>query len=236
MKILTVLPTLNENKNIAYMIKKIFFFIKNTHILIIDDNSTDGTRIIIKNLKKKNNKINYIFRKKKNGIGSAHKAALKWAIRKNFNICITMDCDRTHNPIYIKKMLRFIKKNYVIINTNRFIAKDSLKEWSFFRNILTKTRFLLVKFFLKTNLDSSGGYRCYNLKKIRYRHLFLSKNNSYFFLIESLYFFEKLNYPIYEVPIILKKRTYEFSKMSFVDILMSILYLLNLKYFVKINY
>lgn len=69
MKILTVLPTLNENKNIAYMIKKIFFFVKNTHILIIDDNSTDGTRKIVKDLKKKITKLIIFLGKKKMELG-----------------------------------------------------------------------------------------------------------------------------------------------------------------------
>jgi dolichol-phosphate mannosyltransferase len=230
MKLLIILPTLNEKNNINYIVNRIFFLIKSTDILFVDDNSSDGSKEIIKKLNKKNKKIFYIFRKKKYGIGSAHKIAFHWAKKHNYGLCATMDCDRTHDPYYLKKMLNLIRKDYAIINTNRFKTLNNLEEWSFFRKILTKMRFFFVKLLLRTKLDSSGGLRMYNLKKIDFKHFFLSKNNSYFFLIESLFFFEKLNYKIFEIPIILKKRTYEKSKIKIKDVLYSFFSLIKLSF------
>lgn len=132
-----------------------------------------------------------------------------------------MDSDGTHKPIYILKMLRYISNGYDIISTTRFKKKNSLRDWSFLRKKLTIIRYLLVNILLGTKLDSSGAYRCYNLKRIQYRHFFISKNNSYFFLIESLFFFEKLNYKIKEFPVTLRKRVYESSKIRLKDILNS---------------
>lgn len=74
--------------------------------------------------------------------------------KKNYNLCVTMDCDRTHNPFYLKKMLTMIKKDYSIINTNRFKYPNAIKDWPLIRRILTNFRFLLVKLFTKSNLNS----------------------------------------------------------------------------------
>lgn len=228
MRLLITIPTLNEKNNINYIVKKIFFYVKKADILFIDDNSSDGSKEIIINLKKKNKKIHSILRKKRYGIGAAYKVAFFWAKKKNYNLCVTMDCDRTHNPFYLKKMLTMIKKDYSIINTNRFKYPNAIKDWPLIRRILTNFRFLLVKLFTKSNLDSSGGFRLYNLDKINFKHFFFSKNNSYFFLIESLYYFEKLNYRIFEIPIILKKRAYEESKMNILHIFTSLFFLVKL--------
>ena len=95
-----------------------------------------------------------------------------------------MDADGTHNPRLINHMLKLIiNKNFSIVSTNRFFLKDSMKQWPLFRILLTKLRYYLVSVFLNTKLDSSGGFRAYNLKKINHKDFFLSKNNSYFFLV-----------------------------------------------------
>ena len=129
-KKLVVIPTLNENENIVFLFNIIVKRFK-LPILFIDDNSDDGTRDIILELAKKNKLVNYIFRKQKYGIGSAHKEGLNWAIKKKFKICITMDADRTHDPLEIKKILYlcvysegFIKIQFLFIIFIRIISKS----------------------------------------------------------------------------------------------------------------
>ena len=167
MKNIIIIPTLNENENINYLFQSI---VKNFKIpiLFIDDNSNDGTREKILSLSKKSKLIKYIFRNKRYGIGSAHKEGIYWAYKNKFNLCFTMDADRTHNPFEIKKMLNILKKkNADIIITSRFLKKSSLEDWPTLRKIITKIRYYLVKIILNTNLDSSGGFRCYNISKIK---------------------------------------------------------------------
>ena len=124
-----------------------------------------------------------------------------------------MDADGTHNPVNIKKMLQIIQyKNFEIINTNRFLENNSIKDWPFVRKVITNFRYFLVRIILNTDYDSSGAFRCYNLQKIKKSHFLLPKNRSYFFLIESLFFFERLNYKIYEIPNKLKFRSANQSK------------------------
>ena len=231
MKTLLIIPTLNEAKSIDPLIKKILSLKISLTILFIDDKSNDGTREKIKFLSTKYVFIKFLFRNNNLGIGSAIKSGFKYAIKKKFTLCITMDSDGTHDPEKIKLFLKIIKRNYYdIISTNRFLKKNSMVEWPYFRILLTKVRYILVKIILNTALDSSGNYRCYNLKKIKNKHMFLSKDKSYFFLIESLFYFEKLKYNIKEIPIYLNPRTFDSSKMSISHIFNSFLSLIRLKF------
>ena len=234
MKNIIIIPTLNENDNINYLFNLIIKKFK-IPILFIDDNSKDGTQEKILKLSKKNKLIKYIFRKKRYGIGSAHKEGIRWAYKNKFKLCFTMDADRTHNPLEIKKMLKLLKKNNAdVIITSRFIKKSSLNDWPILRKVITKIRYHLVKIILNTNLDSSGGYRCYNIGKIKKRDIFLAENNGYFFLVESLFYLEKLNYKIIEIHSNLKYRSSGQSKMRAIDIFSALINLFKLSIFSKI--
>ena len=233
MRFLIVIPTLNENKNIGTIYKKIIKLYKKANILFIDDNSDDGSKEEIIDLRKKDKKVNYVFRKKKLGIGSAHKLGIKIAKNNNYQYVCTMDCDGTHEPKSIKTMFRYIKK-YHLIMTTRFKYKNSLKDWPLKRIIITKMRYYLVSFILGTKLDSSGGFRLYDLKKIKLKDIFLAKDNNYNFLWESAFILELKKYKIAEIPIILQNRTLGSSKMSLKDIFYGLIYLLKVFIIFKI--
>jgi dolichol-phosphate mannosyltransferase len=231
LKTLIIIPTLNESRNIKDLISKIDKLYRNIDILVVDDNSDDGTLNILHKIKKNKKNLKIICRKNDKGIGSAHLCGINYAYKKNYTICITMDADGTHNPINIRKMLKIIKyKNFNIVNTNRFLDSMSMHDWPLVRKVITYLRFFLVKIILNTNYDSSGGFRCYNLKKINKSHFLLTKNKNYFFLIESLFFFEKLDYRIYEIPNKLKFRSANQSKMKFYHLLESLWSLLRLRF------
>lgn len=234
MKFLIIIPTLNEHKNISLIYNKIFnIFKKNVEILFIDDNSSDGSKEEIIDLKKKNKKVNYIFRKKKLGIGSAHKLGIKIAKKRKYQYVCTMDCDGTHDPKTIKSMFNLIKKFDLIITT-RFKYKNSLKGWPLKRIFITKARYYLVSFILNSKLDSSGGFRLYDLKKIKIKDIFLAKDKNYNFFWESIFILERKKYKIAEIPIILPNRTLGSSKMRFADIFYGIFYLFKIFIFHKL--
>jgi dolichol-phosphate mannosyltransferase len=226
MKRIIIIPTYNEKNNIKLLIKKIIKLYKSRfNILIIDDNSPDETLSEVKHLKKKYNFINYIFRTKKLGIGSAHKEAIKYAYKKKFELIITMDADGTHDPVYIKEFLRNFAE-YNLITTSRFLRADSLKEWPFYRRLLTTFRHKLIKFILNVPIDSSGAFRCYNSKKIKLKDILNAKDNGYSFFWESIFILYKKKYSIFEIPIYLPYRTIGSSKMKFKDIFKALFYLL----------
>lgn len=223
-KIIIIIPTLNEKKNISLLISKIYKINNKFDLLFIDDNSSDGTQEeIIKN-NKRDKKIKYIFRKKKFGIGSAHKEGLLYAYKKKYKTAITMDSDGTHDPIYIPSLIRNLKECDLVI-TNRFKLKNSLKDWPLFRKILTTARFHLINTLLNISYDTSGAYRCYDLTRIKKVDIFLARNNSYSFFWESTYILNKKKYLIKEISVNLPSRKLDSSKMKISDIIKALLYL-----------
>lgn len=226
-KILIIIPTYNEKNNIPVIIGNIFNYVKNFTLLFIDDNSPDGTQLIIKNYIKKKKNIKIITRKTKLGIGSAHKQGITWGYKKNFSKIITMDCDGTHNPKYISTMLNKINSCDLVI-TSRFKNHNSLQEWPLHRKALTYFRHIILNIFLNISLDSSGAYRCYDVKKIKIKDILLAKNNSYSFFWESIFLLTKKKYIIKEISIKLPARSIGSSKMELKDIFSAFGYLIKI--------
>jgi dolichol-phosphate mannosyltransferase len=229
-KLLIIIPVLNEVNNILPITKKIFKYLhsKEKHILFIDDNSKDGTREKIYLVQKQFKKIYLIKRNRKLGIGSAHKVGLNWGFKKKYEKIITMDCDGTHDPAYINKLIKKLnKKDCHIVSTNRFLKKNSLNDWTLWRKFLTFFRHKLIQFFLDIKYDSSGAFRGYLVKCVNINDIFLAKNNSYSFFWESIFILSK-KYKIKEIPIKLPGRLTGASKMRVKDIFSALLYLLKI--------
>lgn len=223
-KFLILIPTYNERFNIKPIFDKIRKnFNYNYDVLFIDDNSIDGTREYITKIKLVNKNILLINRKEKTGVGSAHKVGIKYGYKKKYKFIITMDCDGTHDPVYLKKILALSKDNDLVI-TNRFQVKDALKGWSFYRKFVTTFRFQLVKFLFGCDLDTSGAYRCYNVNKIKIKDIMLAKNNSYSFFTESALILWKKNYKIKQLNVSLPKRASGSSKMRYLDLVRGFIY------------
>lgn len=226
-RLVIIIPTLNEEKNIKNLIEKIFKVNKSFEILFIDDGSTDKTQNLIKDYNKNFNNINYIFRKNKSGIGSAHKAGLRYCYQKKYEYIVTMDADGTHNPNKITEMMNIMKKKKChLVNTSRFVLKNSLPGWPLSRIIMTYTRHYLIKVLLGLKFDASGAFRLYDTKNIKLSDILLAKDSRYAFFWESLHILNKKKNIIHEVSINLPYRTNGSSKMRFSDILYSFMYLL----------
>ena len=226
-KNLIIIPTYNEKSNIQNLINNIFKYQNNFDLLFIDDNSPDGTANIIKKRQSKNKNIFLILRKKKSGIGSAHKIALKWGFKKKYKRIITMDADGTHNPKYIKKMIKKSNIAHLVI-TNRFLKKNSLSDWSLIRFFITNLRHFIIKLLLGLPYDASGAFRCYNTSKANINDIIQAKDNGYSFFWESLFVLYKKKYLINEIPIVLPGRYSGSSKMKIKDISHALIYLIKI--------
>ena len=225
--ILVIVPTLNEKNNIIILLKKLKLTKILHDILFIDDNSKDGSQEVIKKIAKKNRNINYIFRPKKLGIGSAHKEGFVWSYKKKYKIIITMDADGTHDPKYMKFMIQKLQRsNYDVVTTSRFLKKDSLKNWPLFRIILTTLRHIVISFLLFMPYDASGAFRCINCRKVKLKDLILTKQDSYSYFWESLFILYKKKYKISQIPIQLPYRNVGSSKMQIKDMIFSLYYLM----------
>ena len=223
--IIIIIPTLNEKKNIKILFDKLTTTNIKFDLLFIDDNSSDGTQEEIKDLAKNNQNINYIFRPKKMGVGSAHKDGFIWAYKKNYKIIITMDADGTHDPKYIKFLIEELE-NCDIVITSRFLKKNSLETWPLQRIFLTRTRHILISSFLSMSYDASGAFRCINCEKVTLSDLILAKNNGYAYFWESIFILHKKKYRIGQIPIRLPWRMLGSSKMTVKDVFISVSYLM----------
>ena len=143
--IIIIVPTFNEKKNIKSLFNKLTETKIRFDLLFVDDNSIDGSQEEIKKLIKENQNINCIFRPNRMGIGSAHKDGFIWSYKKNYKTIITMDADGTHDPKYFKFMIEQLN-NFDIVTTSRFLEKNSLAGWPFFRVFLTTLRHLTISF------------------------------------------------------------------------------------------
>ena len=231
-KVLIAIPTYNEVENVIPIYREIKKQKISADILFIDDNSKDGTSKIITDISKKDKSVLLISRKKKLGIGSAHQEAIKYAYSKKYKNLITMDCDFTHKPADIKKIIKKKGTGDIIVGS-RYISKGSLSEWNLIRKTLTLTAHFLTKNLLKMPYDATSAFRLYNLEKIP-RDLFTKvESSSYSFFFESMFILHVNKFKIKEVSIELPARTYGNSKMTFKDIYTSLMLLVKTFYLYK---
>ncbi len=222
-KILLILPTLNEGKNLEILIDRVLKTKNNFDILIINDDTNENSLKYILNLKKKIKRKNifFKFRKKRLGIGKAQKDGLNFAYSKKYDYAITMDTDLAHHPRYFKNLLKNIEKNHLIVGS-RFIKKDSTPGISSFRNFLSNSAFFVTKLLFRHAYDSTNSFRCYNLKLIEKKFLNFCKSNDYDFFFTSMAYFNKKNYLIRQFPMKIYGRKSGYSKMRISHILKSI--------------
>jgi len=224
-KDLVIIPTYNEAINVSLIHKKIRSKNKISEILFIDDNSPDNTAEVIKKIMSDDKKVFLLKRKKKLGIGSAHKDGFKWAKKKRYKYVTTIDADLSHDPDLIQEMIKNLDK-YNIVITGRFLRKNTLEEWPLIRRIITKTRHFVVSFLLKIPYDTSGAFRCYNFEIVKIQDLIKANDNGYSFFWESLYILFKNNYSILEIPMKQPRRMHGASKISIKDITRAVTYLI----------
>jgi dolichol-phosphate mannosyltransferase len=224
-KDLVIIPTYNEAINSNLIYRKIRATNTHSEILFIDDNSPDNTSLVVNEIINNDKKVHLINRRKKLGIGSAHKEGFIWAKKNKFDYVTTIDADLSHNPDLIPYMLKNIEK-YNIIITGRFLQEDTLEEWPLIRKLITKARHEVVKSLLGVPYDTSGAFRCYNFTQVKIEDLLMAKDNGYSFFWESLFLLYKKKYTILEIPMKQPRRIHGSSKISIKDIFRAITYLI----------
>lgn len=212
MKIVCVIPTYNEKENIVNLIEQLRALYPQLHILVVDDNSPDGTGTIVG--KMKNAQLDVLQRKTKEGLGKAYLAGFKKALDAGADIVIQMDADLSHDPVYIEKMLTAIKEYDVVIGS-RYVNGISIVNWPIMRLILSwfGSAYARLATGLKIN-DLTGGYKC--IRRSALQAIDFGKINTvgYGFQIEMNYAFHKCGQKICEVPIIFYERTKGKSSMT----------------------
>tara|TARA_Y100000816_G_C26086902_1_gene573694 strand:+ start:975 stop:1682 length:708 start_codon:yes stop_codon:yes gene_type:complete len=211
-KILVVIPTYNESENIEKLIQELKSL--EHHIMIVDDNSPDGTSEIVENLKEKNNNLYLIKRESKLGLGSAYRDGFKAAMNMGYEFFVEMDADFSHQTIDLEEMIKNIDKADVIIGS-RYIEGGGIKGWNYKRRLLSKLANLFTQILFGYHIkDSTSGFRIYNRESLEKINFQKTKSDGYSFQIEMTYRANKKNLKILEIPITFYERREGESKMT----------------------
>jgi dolichol-phosphate mannosyltransferase len=213
-KTLVVVPTYNEIGNIHVIYEKIFKAVKNLNLLIVDDNSPDGTGVAADKLAKKDKRVSVIHREGKQGLGSAYIHGMKYAVDKGYELVVAMDADLSHDPANLPKMIS-LTDQYDLVIGSRYVKDGGMVNWGVGRFFISRLANSACRFVLGIKQeDCSGGYKCYQtklLKKIGMDNFF---SFGYSFQVEILYraLYQKAR--VIEVPIIFVNRHEGESKLS----------------------
>ncbi len=213
-KNLIFIPTYNEAENVRVIFDQIKALDLEADLLFLDDNSPDGTGKIIDQIAAENKGVFTIHRTGKLGIGSAHQEGIRWAYKNGYATLITMDCDFSHSPEYLKDFIHYGQESDIVVGS-RYMDKNSIKEWNLFRKTLTHTGHFLTHTLLKMRYDATGAFRLYRLNRIPQEIFNLVQSGGYSFFFESLYILNLNQYSIREFSIHLPTRTYGHSKQTF---------------------
>jgi len=228
-KILVFTATFNELDNIKNLVSSIKKQPSNPHILIIDDNSPDGTSEEIKKLQNNFKNLFLIKRNNKLGLDSAHKEAYEFALKNNYDLLITMDADLSHDPNELDNFIKNLEEFSVVLGSRYIDGGQCLMKGR--RLIFSKYGNLIIKFIFQLDCNEfTTSYRGFNLKKLNNFHLNLIKTRGYSFFMGTVHEIFKQKFKVKEIPIIFNDRKKGYSKIPRVEILRIIINLLILRF------
>ncbi|MCF7793639.1 MAG: polyprenol monophosphomannose synthase [Candidatus Cloacimonetes bacterium] len=214
MKALVIIPTYNEAENISSIISEVLRQDKNLQVLIVDDNSPDGTGKIVKALMKSNDRIHILEREEKKGLGPAYVAGFKYAIEQKYDYIFEMDADFSHDPAELPVMLEEIKQNDLVIGS-RYIEGINVVNWPMRRLLLSFFAAHYVQFVTGLPVkDPTGGFKCFRREVLEKIDLDSILSDGYSFQVEMNFRTWKQGFKIKEIPIVFTDRRSGQSKMS----------------------
>jgi len=214
MKSFVVTPTYNEAKNIRELVCQILTFHPDFNIIIVDDNSPDGTGEIADALAAGDSRVFVIHRPRKAGLGTAYVAGFKYALARGADRIFQMDADFSHRPEYLKDFLEEIDK-YGLVIGSRYVGGVRVEGWRFRRLALSKLANIFISYVLVLPVwDFTAGFRCYRREVLERIDLDKIKSDGYAFQIEMTYYVFKHNFNVHELPIVFRERKHGCSKIS----------------------
>jgi dolichol-phosphate mannosyltransferase len=211
---LIIIPTYNEYENIPPLLEAIFSYVSQTDILIVDDNSPDGTGELVDKIALTDKRVHVIHRAGKLGLGTAYVAGFKYAIAHNYDAAFEMDADFSHDPQYLPNFLTAIEHADLVIGS-RYIPGGATPNWSIIRRLISGGGNIFARLVLGMPIhDCTAGYRCYRCEVLESIDLESVESQGYGFQVELVYRVMKQGFRIIETPIVFMDRRVGKSKMS----------------------
>jgi dolichol-phosphate mannosyltransferase len=214
---IVIIPTYNEIENIEIIIRAVFSLSKKFDVLIVDDNSPDGTSEKVIELQKEfPNALFLETRKEKSGLGTAYVHGFKWALTHNYQYIFEMDADYSHNPADLEKLYNACHiENAAMAIGSRYVTGVNVVNWPLNRVLMSYFASMYVRFITGMEIqDATAGFICYKREVLERIQLDKIKFTGYAFQIEMKYRTFINHFKITEVPIIFTDRTKGESKMS----------------------
>jgi dolichol-phosphate mannosyltransferase len=217
-----IIPTYNERENIGLLVEEIAGLRLESQVIIVDDNSPDGTGQLADELAAQDNSVSVIHRSGKLGLGTAHIAGMKAALSNGAQLIVTMDADFSHHPRYLPALLAALERCDVAIGS-RYVPGGGTRYCTLPRQILSRGANLLARTVLSLHAhDATAGFRGYRRAVLESIALDDIVSDGYSFLIEMLYHCQRQGWSIGEVPIVFENRQRGASKISKTEILKAV--------------
>ena len=216
-RLLVTLCTYNERDNLAPLIDEIWSFAPTAEVLVIDDNSPDGTGLIADELAARDQRVHVLHRAGKLGLGTATLAGIKYGVEHGYDLLINLDADFSHHPRFIPGLLAAMDHADVALGS-RYVVGGGVVGWGLRRHFMSRS----INWYARTLLrlktrDNSGAYRCYRVAKLRELDLDRFFARGYAIQEEILYRCRRIGCRFQEVPIIFEDRRYGESKINIAE-------------------
>lgn len=215
-KNLVIIPTYNEIENIDKMVRTVFSLSREFDLLIVDDGSPDQTAEHVRTLQKEfQGRLHLEERKGKLGLGTAYIHGFKWALARDYDFIFEMDCDFSHDPKDLIRLLDACEKGADVAVGSRYCKGGQIRNWPLGRILMSYFASVYVRMVLWIPVkDTTAGFKCYRRKVLQTIELDRVKFMGYAFQIEMKYRAYKKGFKIVEVPILFTDRVLGISKMS----------------------
>lgn len=209
------IATYNERENIEALLVEIHKHLPEGHVIVVDDNSPDGTGELLDALSQQDPRIHVLHRTGKLGYASAHRAGMKYAMEHGADLVLTMDADFSHAPAVLPALVQCIREGADLAIGSRYIPGGGTRNWPWHRRLLSRGSNALARLLLALRVrDCTGGYRAYRTSLLQRIRLDQFESDGYSFLEESLLLCALAGARIAETPIVFEERRAGKSKIS----------------------
>jgi dolichol-phosphate mannosyltransferase len=213
--VLVIVPTYNERDNLPQIVAAVHEHLPDADLLVVDDNSPDGTGQLADEIAARDPKISVLHRPGKQGLGTAYVAGFKWALEREYQFLFEMDCDFSHDPKYLPVLLARARAGADLVLGSRYVDGGGTVNWGPLRKLISRGGSLYARTILGVGVrDLTGGFKCFRRRVLEALDLDSVSAQGYGFQIEMTYRAVKQGFRVEEVPIVFVDRRVGQSKMS----------------------